>query len=884
MIPGSKSTADIRQEFIYFFSSKGHNVIASSSLVPDNDPTLLFTNAGMNQFKDVFLGRDKRSYQRATTSQGCVRAGGKHNDLENVGYTARHHTFFEMLGNFSFGDYFKYDAIQFAWELLTGDKWFNLPSEKLWVTVYAADEEAYNIWTNDVGVSHERILRIGDNKGSAYASDNFWHMGDTGPCGPCSEIFYDHGDNICGGLPGSMEDNGDRYVEIWNLVFTQFNRQADGTLLPLRKPSVDTGMGLERIASVIQRVHSNYDIDLFRQLIAAIAEVTGATDMNSQSLRVIADHIRSCAFIVSEGVVPSNEGRGYVLRRIIRRALRHGNMLGARDTFFYRIVAPLIEVMDGATDQLKLNQLKLKKSMVEQVFRTEEKQFARTLERGLALLVHHELGKVTGDTLDGEAAFRLHDTYGLPLYITADVCRERNIKVDKASFERAMDTQRKRAIESRSFSAAYNMFLGLDQATHFFGYELVTHPGQVIALFLDGQPVEGIHQGEKAIVVLDDTPFYGESGGQVGDRGEMKAATGVFRVVDTLQDGKVFVHLGMLSYGEFKVGAQVSAHVDQASRYRITINHSATHLLHTALLQVLGENVRIKASIVYELYLRVELSYHQDILHDNILKLEDIVNKQIRRNFPIMTEIIALSICYMQLYNYSDKVRVLNIGEFSSELCCGTHASRTGDLGFFCILYEESISNGIRRIEAITGEVALALLHQQRYFMRTIAILVKGNKQSLVSKVRILQDNALQLREDILLLKNMLAAQKNAALILNVLHFHGVQVLVSLLYNISNKIMLSIVGYLQKMLLSAVIIIASVEKGCKVCLIAGVTHDLTYILKADYIISSLAQQVIGKGGGRPDIAQAACSYAASFPYALACVESLLAENLLINII
>lgn len=553
----SKSTAEIRQAFLDFFHSKGHQVVASSSLVPNNDPTLLFTNAGMNQFKDVFLGLDKRNYSRATTSQRCVRAGGKHNDLENVGYTARHHTFFEMLGNFSFGDYFKHDAIQYAWELLTGENWFNLPKERLWVTVYETDDEAFDIWEKEVGIPRERIIRIGDNKGAPYASDNFWQMGDTGPCGPCTEIFYDHGDHIWGGPPGSAEEDGDRYIEIWNIVFMQFNRQADGTMEPLPKPSVDTGMGLERIAAVLQHVNSNYEIDLFSTLIKAVAEVTGATDLSNKSLRVIADHIRSCAFLIADGVIPSNENRGYVLRRIIRRAIRHGNMLGAKDTFFYKLVGPLIGVMGSAGDELKRQQ-----AQVEQVLKTEEEQFARTLERGLALL-DDELAKLKGDTLDGETAFRLYDTYGFPVDLTADVCRERNIKVDEAGFEAAMEEQRRRARESSGFGADYNAMIRVDSASEFKGYEELALTSNVTALFVDGKAVDSISAGQEAVVILDKTPFYAESGGQVGDKGELKGNGFSFSVSDTQKYGQAIGHQGKLVSGSLKVGEGVQANVDE---------------------------------------------------------------------------------------------------------------------------------------------------------------------------------------------------------------------------------------------------------------------------------------------------------------------------------
>ncbi|WP_076747593.1 alanine--tRNA ligase, partial [Cronobacter sakazakii] len=629
----SKSTAEIRQAFLDFFHSKGHQVVASSSLVPNNDPTLLFTNAGMNQFKDVFLGLDKRNYSRATTAQRCVRAGGKHNDLENVGYTARHHTFFEMLGNFSFGDYFKHDAIQYAWELLTGAQWFNLPKDRLWVTVYETDDEAYEIWEKEVGIPRERIIRIGDNKGAPYASDNFWQMGDTGPCGPCTEIFYDHGDHIWGGPPGSPEEDGDRYIEIWNIVFMQFNRQADGTMEPLPKPSVDTGMGLERIAAVLQHVNSNYEIDLFQKLIKAVANVTGATDLSNKSLRVIADHIRSCAFLIADGVIPSNENRGYVLRRIIRRAIRHGNMLGAKDTFFYKLVGPLVDVMGAAGEELKRQQ-----AQVEQVLKTEEEQFARTLERGLALL-DEELSKLTGDTLDGETAFRLYDTYGFPVDLTADVCRERNIKVDEAGFEAAMEEQRRRARESSGFGADYNAMIRVDGASEFKGYDHTELTAKVTALFVDGKSVEQVTAGQQAVVVLDETPFYAESGGQVGDKGELKGNGFTFTVNDTQKYGQAIGHIGELASGVLKVGEGVKAEVDHARRDRIRLNHSATHLMHAALRQVLGTHVAQKGSLVNDKGLRFDFSHFEAMKPEEIRKVEDLVNAQIRRNLPIETNV-----------------------------------------------------------------------------------------------------------------------------------------------------------------------------------------------------------------------------------------------------
>jgi alanyl-tRNA synthetase len=867
----SKSTAEIRQAFLDFFHSKGHQVVASSSLVPDNDPTLLFTNAGMNQFKDVFLGLDKRQYHRATTSQRCVRAGGKHNDLENVGYTARHHTFFEMLGNFSFGDYFKKDAISFAWELLTGEQWFNLPKEKLWVTVYATDDEAYNIWAQEVGVPSERIIRIGDNKGGAYASDNFWQMGDTGPCGPCSEIFYDHGDHIWGGPPGSPEEDGDRYIEIWNLVFMQFNRQSDGTLLPLPKPSVDTGMGLERITAVLQHVNSNYDIDLFRTLIAEAAAITGNVDLSSKSLRVIADHIRSCAFLIADGVVPSNEGRGYVLRRIIRRAVRHGNMLGVKETFFYKLVAPLIDVMGPAADNLKQQ-----RAMVEQVLRTEEDQFARTLERGLALL-DEELAKLKGDTLDGETAFRLYDTYGFPLDLTADVCRERQLKVDEDGFERAMDEQRRRARESSGFGTDYNSMLRVDGPTRFFGYEEMEHQGTVTALFRNGESVQSVQSGEEAVVVLDETPFYGESGGQVG---ELKASLGLFNVTDTQKYGQAIGHLGKLLQGQLKVGEAVTAHVDQARRNRIRANHSATHLLHAALRQVLGDHVAQKGSLVNDQYLRFDFSHPQALTAGQIRAVEQIVNEQVRRNLPITTRIMDLEAARntgaMALFGekYDAEVRVLTMGDFSTELCGGTHASRTGDIGLFRIISESGTAAGVRRIEAMTGEGALANLFQQNDVIHDLAQLVKGDSKNLTDKVKALLERTRLLEKELQQLKSQQAAQESASLTDNVKIINGVKVLVSKLDNIEPKMLRTMVDDLKNQLGSAVIVLATVADD-KVSLIAGVTKDLTDRIKAGELISHLAGLVGGKGGGRPDMAQAGGTDVSALPAALAGVEAFL---------
>ncbi|EAA8122290.1 alanine--tRNA ligase [Salmonella enterica] len=874
----SKSTAEIRQAFLDFFHSKGHQVVASSSLVPNNDPTLLFTNAGMNQFKDVFLGLDKRNYSRATTSQRCVRAGGKHNDLENVGYTARHHTFFEMLGNFSFGDYFKHDAIQFAWELLTGENWFALPKERLWVTVYETDDEAYEIWEKEVGIPRERIIRIGDNKGAPYASDNFWQMGDTGPCGPCTEIFYDHGDHIWGGPPGSPEEDGDRYIEIWNIVFMQFNRQADGTMEPLPKPSVDTGMGLERIAAVLQHVNSNYDIDLFRTLIEAVAKVTGATDLGNKSLRVIADHIRSCAFLVADGVLPSNENRGYVLRRIIRRAVRHGNMLGAKETFFYKLVGPLIEVMGSAGEELKRQQ-----AQVEQVLKTEEEQFARTLERGLALL-DEELAKLQGDTLDGETAFRLYDTYGFPVDLTADVCRERNIKVDEAGFEAAMEEQRRRAREASGFGADYNAMIRVDSASEFKGYDHLELNGKVTALFVDGKVVEAINAGQEAVVVLDQTPFYAESGGQVGDKGELKGAGFTFAVDDTQKYGQAIGHIGKLSAGALKVGDAVQADVDEARRARIRLNHSATHLMHAALRQVLGTHVAQKGSLVSDKVLRFDFSHNEAMKPSEIRQVEDLVNAQIRRNLPIETNIMDLDAAKakgaMALFGekYDERVRVLSMGDFSTELCGGTHASRTGDIGLFRIISESGTAAGIRRIEAVTGEGAMATVHAQSDRLNDIAHLLKGDSQNLGDKVRAVLERTRQLEKELQQLKDQAAAQESANLSSKAVDLNGVKLLVSELAGIEPKMLRTMVDDLKNQLGSTVIVLATVVEG-KVSLIAGVSKDVTDRVKAGELIGMVAQQVGGKGGGRPDMAQAGGTDAAALPAALASVQGWVSAKL-----
>ena len=783
-----------------------------------------------------------------------------------------------MLGNFSFGDYFKHDAIQFAWELLTSEKWFALPKERLWVTVYESDDEAYEIWEKEVGIPRERIIRIGDNKGAPYASDNFWQMGDTGPCGPCTEIFYDHGDHIWGGPPGSPEEDGDRYIEIWNIVFMQFNRQADGTMEPLPKPSVDTGMGLERIAAVLQHVNSNYDIDLFRTLIQAVAKVTGATDLSNKSLRVIADHIRSCAFLIADGVMPSNENRGYVLRRIIRRAVRHGNMLGAKETFFYKLVGPLIDVMGSAGEDLKRQQ-----AQVEQVLKTEEEQFARTLERGLALL-DEELAKLSGDTLDGETAFRLYDTYGFPVDLTADVCRERNIKVDEAGFEAAMEEQRRRAREASGFGADYNAMIRVDSASEFKGYDHLELNGKVTALFVDGKAVDAINAGQEAVVVLDQTPFYAESGGQVGDKGELKGANFSFAVEDTQKYGQAIGHIGKLAAGSLKVGDAVQADVDEARRARIRLNHSATHLMHAALRQVLGTHVSQKGSLVNDKVLRFDFSHNEAMKPEEIRAVEDLVNAQIRRNLPIETNIMDLEAAKakgaMALFGekYDERVRVLSMGDFSTELCGGTHASRTGDIGLFRIISESGTAAGVRRIEAVTGESAITTVHADSDRLSEVAHLLKGDSNNLADKVRSVLERTRQLEKELQQLKEQAAAQESANLSSKAIDVNGVKLLVSELSGVEPKMLRTMVDDLKNQLGSTIIVLATVAEG-KVSLIAGVSKDVTDRVKAGELIGMVAQQVGGKGGGRPDMAQAGGTDAAALPAALASVKGWVSAKL-----
>ncbi|PDO13395.1 alanine--tRNA ligase, partial [Escherichia coli] len=770
------------------------------------------------------------------------------------------------------------DAIQFAWELLTSEKWFALPKERLWVTVYESDDEAYEIWEKEVGIPRERIIRIGDNKGAPYASDNFWQMGDTGPCGPCTEIFYDHGDHIWGGPPGSPEEDGDRYIEIWNIVFMQFNRQADGTMEPLPKPSVDTGMGLERIAAVLQHVNSNYDIDLFRTLIQAVAKVTGATDLSNKSLRVIADHIRSCAFLIADGVMPSNENRGYVLRRIIRRAVRHGNMLGAKETFFYKLVGPLIDVMGSAGEDLKRQQ-----AQVEQVLKTEEEQFARTLERGLALL-DEELAKLSGDTLDGETAFRLYDTYGFPVDLTADVCRERNIKVDEAGFEAAMEEQRRRAREASGFGADYNAMIRVDSASEFKGYDHLELNGKVTALFVDGKAVDAINAGQEAVVVLDQTPFYAESGGQVGDKGELKGANFSFAVEDTQKYGQAIGHIGKLAAGSLKVGDAVQADVDEARRARIRLNHSATHLMHAALRQVLGTHVSQKGSLVNDKVLRFDFSHNEAMKPEEIRAVEDLVNAQIRRNLPIETNIMDLEAAKakgaMALFGekYDERVRVLSMGDFSTELCGGTHASRTGDIGLFRIISESGTAAGVRRIEAVTGEGAITTVHADSDRLSEVAHLLKGDSNNLADKVRSVLERTRQLEKELQQLKEQAAAQESANLSSKAIDVNGVKLLVSELSGVEPKMLRTMVDDLKNQLGSTIIVLATVAEG-KVSLIAGVSKDVTDRVKAGELIGMVAQQVGGKGGGRPDMAQAGGTDAAALPAALASVKGWVSAKL-----
>ncbi|NRQ43821.1 alanine--tRNA ligase [Rheinheimera sp. YQF-2] len=870
------TSAGIRHAFLDYFASKQHQVVASSSLIPGNDATLLFTNAGMVQFKDVFLGQDPRSYNRAVSAQRCVRAGGKHNDLENVGYTARHHTFFEMLGNFSFGDYFKQDAIAYAWEFLTDV--VKLPKEKLWVTVYETDDEAYNIWLKDVGVPAERIIRIGDNKGAPYASDNFWAMGDTGPCGPCTEIFYDHGEHIWGGPPGSAEEDGDRYIEIWNIVFMQFNRHSDGRMEPLPKPSVDTGMGLERIAAILQHVHSNYEIDTFVALIKAAAEVTGATDLADKSLRVVADHIRSCAFLIVDGVQPSNEGRGYVLRRIVRRAVRHGNKLGAKGAFFYKLVAALVAQMGEAYPDLAAKQ-----AVVEKVLKLEEEQFGKTLERGLVIL-EDALAGLTGTELPGELVFKLYDTYGFPVDLTNDVARERNLTIDQAGFDAAMAEQRKRAQQASNFGADYNASVTSSQHTVFTGYEQEFGNAQVVEILRDGQTVNSLNDGDQALVILDNTPFYAESGGQMGDSGSLTLSSGaVFKVEDTIKLAKAYAHKGRVS-GALTVGDKVDAQIDSARRGAIKQNHSATHLLHAALRKVLGEHVTQKGSLVGPDRLRFDFSHFEAVKAEELRTIEQLVNEQIQQNHQLQTRLMpveqAKAAGAMALFGekYDDEVRVLSMGEFSIELCGGTHVNRTGDIGLCKIVSESGIASGVRRIEAVSGAGAVAFVQQLEQQAQNVASALKGDIFSISERVQQTLERSKGLEKEIEQLKAKLASQAGASLLDQAEQMAGATVLVSQLPATEPKALRTMLDELKNKLSSGVILLATVNDD-KISLIAGVTADLTAKVHAGQLVGWAAEKLGGKGGGRPDMAQAGGSDTAALPAVLAEAKTLLSTKL-----
>ena len=860
-------SAEIREAFLRFFEEQGHTRVPSSSLVPNNDPTLLFTNAGMNQFKDCFLGQEKRAYTRATSSQKCVRAGGKNSDLENVGYTARHHTFFEMLGNFSFGDYFKKDAINFAWTFLTGV--LKLPKDKLWVTVYASDDEAYDIWTKDVGVPAERMIRIGDNKGAPYASDNFWTMGDTGPCGPCTEIFYDHGPDIWGGPPGSPDEDGDRYIEIWNNVFMQFNRTADGVLHPLPAPSVDTGMGLERISAVMQHVNSNYDIDLFQSLLKAAAEAIGCANEGQASLKVVADHIRSCSFLIADGVLPSNEGRGYVLRRIIRRACRHGNKLGATGNFFYKIVAALVAEMGEGFPELVREQ-----ANIERVLKAEEEQFSKTLEQGLKIL-EQDLAELKGTVVPGDVVFKLYDTYGFPMDLTADIARERNLTVDEAGFEREMEAQRVRARSASSFGLDYNTLVKVDVPTEFIGYNATQASAKIIALYKEGKSVEFLNEGDEGVVILDQTPFYAESGGQVGDCGYLQAGAARFDVRDTTKTGGAFLHHGVVATGSLKVGESVDTQVDADVRHATALNHSATHLLHAALRKVLGEHVQQKGSLVDSQRMRFDFSHFEAIKPEQIKALEDIVNAEIRKNTPVETEETDIETAKqkgaMALFGekYGDNVRVLSMGgDFSVELCGGIHAKRTGDIGLMKITSEGGVASGIRRIEAVTGAAALAYLNAAEEQLKEAASLIKGSRENLVDKLSAVLERNRQLEKQLEQLQAKAASAAGDDLSSSAVDIKGVNVLTARLDGQDGKALLALVDQLKNKLGRAVILLGGVYED-KVVLVAGVTKDLTGQLKAGDLMKQAAAAVGGKGGGRPDMAQGGGVDAAALDAALA---------------
>jgi alanyl-tRNA synthetase len=863
-------SSEIRQQFLDFFASKGHQIVSSSSLVPHEDPTLLFTNAGMNQFKDVFLGFDKRPYSRATTSQKCVRAGGKHNDLENVGYTARHHTFFEMLGNFSFGDYFKRDAIKYAWELLT--EVYKLPKEKLTVTVYAEDDEAYDIWTKEVGVPVDKVIRIGDNKGARYASDNFWMMGDTGPCGPCTEIFYDHGEKHWGGPPGSPEEDGDRFIEIWNNVFMQFNRDEAGVMHPLPKPSVDTGMGLERISAVLQGVHANYEIDLFQALLKAAARETSDADMDSPSLKVLADHIRACSFLLADGVIPGNEGRGYVLRRIIRRAIRHGYKLGARAAFFHKMVPDLVAEMGMAYPELGQHQAKIVATL-----KQEEDRFFETIEHGMAILEGELKSLGEGGVFNGETAFKLHDTYGFPLDLTQDICREHKITVDAAAFDAAMARQKEQARAAGKFKMAANLeYEG--PATAFHGYDTLEIKGNVLALYKDGVAVNQLNEGEMGVVVLDNTPFYAESGGQVGDRGALQSVHGIFAVEDTQKiQATVFGHHGVVKTGTLTVGNNVSAKVDVLARQRTMRNHSATHLLHKALREVLGDHVQQKGSQVDPDKTRFDFVHNQPLTDDEIRQVEAIVNAEVLANAATECRVLPIAeaqkLGAMMLFGekYGDDVRVLDIGS-SRELCGGTHVSRTGDIGLFKITAEGGVAAGVRRVEAVTGDNALVLVQQQQAMLDVAAAAFKAPVGEVPGKIAQVLENVRALEKELARLKSKLAASQGDDLVSQAIDVKGAKVLAATLEGADVTALRETMDKLKDKLKSAAIVLSSVADG-KVTLIAGVTADLTGKVKAGELVNLVAQQVGGKGGGRPDMAQAGGTQPENLPAALASVQA-----------
>ncbi|QBM16662.1 alanine--tRNA ligase [Marinobacter sp. JH2] len=873
-------TAELRQTFLDYFKQHGHAIVPSSSLVPADDPTLLFTNAGMNQFKDTFLGREERDYTRATSTQKCVRAGGKHNDLENVGYTARHHTFFEMLGNFSFGDYFKREAINFAWTFLTGDHWLNLPTEKLWVTVYADDDEAFDIWNKEVGVPAERIVRIGDNKGARYASDNFWQMGDTGPCGPCTEIFYDHGPDVAGGPPGSPEEDGDRYIEIWNVVFMQYNRTADGEMLNLPKPSVDTGMGLERIAAVLQGVHSNYEIDLFQDLLKAASEVLGGAASTEASLRVVADHIRSCSFLIADGVMPSNEGRGFVLRRIVRRAARHGNKLGANGPFFHKLAKPLADLMGEAFPQL-VSSLK----QIEKVLLQEEEQFAKTLDKGLRLL-EQDIAELKGNEIPGETVFTLYDTYGFPVDLTNDIARERGLTLDYAGYEKAMEAQRERARAASKFGIDYNAEgLNIEGDTEFTGYDHVDGKERVRLVLVEGEERKAV-AGDDCVVVLERTPFYAESGGQVGDTGLLTWNGGRFEVADTRKDGDNHLHVGKLVEGELSSGQEVDVCIDHERRERTKRNHSATHLLHAALRKVLGEHVNQKGSLVDPDKLRFDFSHFEAVTPEQLKEIERQVNEQVLQNTPVEIDVTDMETAQengaMALFGekYGDVVRVLSMGSdrYSVELCGGTHVSRTGDIGMMRITSESGISSGVRRIEAVTGFGALAWADETESTLRKTAKLVRATRETLVDKVQQTLDRNRQLEKDIAAMKAKLASSAGSDLAASAVQVGDLKVVAAQMDGADRKALMETADQLKNKLGEGVVVLATVEDG-KVVLVAGVTKSATGKVKAGDLMKHLCAQVDGKGGGRPDMAQGGGNDASKLVDALAGVPAWVEGNI-----